>query len=152
MHLEGERVACLADGNVFPDLPVTDGAIHLPDGFTAGVIHVGLPYGAELVTMELEPETKETIRNRARFAVAATVRFAGSRDCLYSHSDGGLSEMKFRTSELPGRPVRLFTGDKHVAFSSPPGARTTRLRFVSETPTPFTLLGLVAEASCGQPA
>ncbi|MCD8351440.1 MAG: hypothetical protein LUC93_12605 [Planctomycetaceae bacterium] len=151
-HLEGEQVACLADGSVFPGLTVANGAVELPDGFTAGIVHVGLPYAAELVTMELEPEAKETIRNRARFAVAATVRFAGSRDCLYSHSDGGLSEMKFRTSELPGRPVRLFSGDKHVAFSSPPGARTTRLRFVSETPTPFTLLGIVAEASCGQPA
>lgn len=151
-HLEGESVACLADGNFFPDLPVTGGAVALPDGFAASIIHAGFPYQSELVTMDMEPEAKETIRNRARFVVAATVRFAASRDCLYSHSDGQLSEMKFRTSELPGRPARLFTGEKNVTFSSPPGAHTTRLRFVSDTPTPFTVLGIVAEASCGQPA
>lgn len=116
------------------------------------MIHAGIPYTAELVTLELEPEAKETIRNRARFAVAATVRLQETRDCQYNHSGGGLSEMKFRTTELPGRAVRLFTGEKNIVFSTPPGARTTRLRFLSESPTPFTILDIVAEASCGQPA
>ncbi|MDR1744466.1 MAG: hypothetical protein LBS30_01795, partial [Planctomycetota bacterium] len=151
-HLEGESVSCLADGNVFTDLPVENGAVALPDGFTASVIHAGLPYTAELVTLELEPGDADSIRNRARFAVSAAVRLSRSRECLYSHSDGNLSEMKFRTTELPGRPARLFSGEKNIVFSSPPGARTTRLRFVSETPTPFTILGIIAEASCGQPA
>ena len=151
-HLEGERVACLADGCVFTDLPVVDGRVELPDSFTATVIHAGLPYTAELETMELEPEAKETIRNRARFAVSASVRLLGSRECLYGHSGGQLSEMRFRTGEAPGRAARPFTGEKNIVFSSPPGCRTACLRFVSETPTPFTLLGIVAEASCGQPA
>ncbi len=151
-HLEGERVDCLADGAVFTGLAVRDGAVDLPDGFTAAVIRVGLPYEARLVTLDLEPEAKETMRNRARFAVSAAVRLLASRECLYSHSDGRLSEMKFRTTEAPGRAARLFTGEKNVVFSSPPGARTTRLSFVSRAPTPLTILGIVMEASYGQPA
>ena len=151
-HLEGEKIACLADGSVFTDLTVEGGAVRFPDGFTASVIHAGIPYTAELSTLDLEPGDTDTLRNRARFAVSAAVRLYASRECLYSHSEGMLSEMKFRTTELPGRPARLFTGEKSIVFSSPPGARTTRLRFVSETPTPLTVLGIVAEASCGQPA
>ncbi len=151
-HLEGEEIACLADGNLFTGLKVKNGAVTFPDGFTASIVHAGLPYTAELLTLELEPDDSDTIRNRARFAVSAAVRFLASRDCQYSHSDGALAEMKFRTNETPGQPIRLFTGEKSVVFSTPPGARTTRLRFVSDTPTPFTLLTIVAEASCGQPA
>lgn len=151
-HLEGEIVTCLADGNVFENLLVKDGSVTLPDKFTAAIIHAGLPYSSEAITMEMEPEAKETIRNRARFAVAATVRLYKSRECLYSHSGGVLSEMKFRVNELPGKPIRLYTGDKNIVFSTPPGTRAAKLRFVSETPTPFTLLGIIAEASYGQPA
>lgn len=151
-HLEGEAVSCLADGSVFADLVVREGCLTLPDGFTASEIHAGLPYRTELITLELEPEDKESLRNRSRFVVAAVVRFLSSRECLYGHSDGMLSEMKFRAAELPGQAAPLFTGEKNIIFTSPPGTRTTRLRFVSETPTPFTILGVIAEASCGQPA
>ena len=151
-HLEGQEVACIADGCVFPGLAVVGGALELPDGFTASIVHVGLPYAAELVTLDMEPESGETLRNRSRFAVSATLMFEKTRECLYGHTGGTLSEMKFRTSELAGRPPRLFTGEKQVSFSSPPGARAVRLRFVSESPTPFTLLGVIAEAACGQPA
>lgn len=43
-HLEGEEVAILADGaNVIPQT-VTDGAITLPEGLEASVIHAGLPF------------------------------------------------------------------------------------------------------------
>ncbi len=150
-HLEGEAVACLADGNVVEGLRVKGGGLALPDGMTAGVIHVGLPYTTSLVTLELEPEGDESLRNRARFAVAATIRLQATRECLYSHSDGYLAEMKFRTNEAPGRAVRLFTGEKSVTFTTPPGARTTRLRLDTVTPTPFTVLGIIAEAACGQP-
>lgn len=151
-HLEGELVSCLADGNCFANLPVSGGEVRLPNGFKASVIHCGLPYAAELVTLELEPDSDASIRNRPRFAAAATARFVNTRDCLYGHAGGILSEMKFRTSETPGRSVRPFTGDKNVILSVPPGQRAVKLRFVSDAPTPFTLLGLLVEASCGQPA
>ncbi len=151
-HLEGEEVSVLADGSVFERLPVENGAVALPGGFAARVVHAGLPYAAELVTLEMEPEAGETIRNRARFSVAASVRLLDTRECLYSHSDGRLSEMKFRTAERPGEPTAPFTGEKGIVFSTPPGARTTRLRLVSPSPVPFTVLGIVAEAACGQPA
>ncbi|MCC8190791.1 MAG: hypothetical protein LIP77_09200 [Planctomycetes bacterium] len=151
-HLDGMLVDCLADGNVFTDLPVQDGRVTLPDGFTAGTIHVGLPYTAALTTLELEPEDGDSLRHRARFAVSAGIRFLASRECRYGHSGGSLSEMRFRTAELPGRPIALFSGEKTIVFTTPPGCRTTRLRFVSDSPVPFTILGIIAEASYGQPA
>ncbi len=151
-HLEGESVSCLADGSVFAGLRVANGSVELPNGFAASLIHCGLPYEAELVTLELEPESEATFRNRPRFAVAAVARFAASRECRFGQAGGTLWEMKFRTDETPGRPIRLFTGEKSVSFTAPPGTRSARLRFLSETPTPFALLGVIAEASCGQPA
>ncbi len=151
-HLEGELAACLADGCVFENLAVRDGGITLPDGFKAALVHVGLPYRVELGTLELEPEKDETFRNRSRFAVSATIRLYKSRDCLYGQTGGTLSEMKFRVSEPPGQAAKLFSGEKNVALTSPPGGRSVRLTLASGTPTPFTVLGIIAEASHGQPA
>ncbi len=151
-HLEGELVSCLADGCVFANLPVANGQVDLPNGFKASLVHCGLAYSAELITLELEPEARDSLRNRPRFAVAAVVRFVKSRECRFGQAGGTLSEMKFRTDEAPGRPIRLFTGEKNVSFTAPPGLRAAKLRFLSETPTPLSLLGVIAEASCGQPA
>ncbi|MCC8181068.1 MAG: hypothetical protein LIP23_09200, partial [Planctomycetes bacterium] len=128
------------------------GAVELPDGFSAAVIHAGLPYETELITMEMEPEDDESLRNRPRFLVAASLKFVNTRQCKYGQPGGMLSELKFRTNENPGLAIRLYSGEKQVAFTTPPGARTARLRFINDTPTPFALLGIIAEASCGQPA
>ncbi len=151
-HLEGETIVCLADGSVFDNLQVKSGAVSLPQAFTAAQIHAGLPYTSELVTMELEPEDKEPFRTRSRFAVAAGFRFYKTRECIYGQNGGTLSEIKFRTNELPGLATRLFTGEKIASFTSPPGTGTVRLQCQSSSPTPFTLLAILAEASHGQPA
>lgn len=58
-HLEGKTVVALADGVVVRDLVVVDGAIDLP--FAASKIHVGLPYTADLCTLEDAMELKDGI-------------------------------------------------------------------------------------------
>ncbi len=150
-HLEGEQVTCLADGSVFENLEVRGGAIELPSGIVAAHIHAGLSYQAALTTMELEPERTESIRTRSRFAVSAAIRFYKTRECLYGQNNGILSEIKFRTAELPGQPARLFTGEKNVGFSSPPGTSAVTINLVSSAPVPCTVLAIFAEARHGQP-
>ena len=51
-HLEGEDVAVLADGNVVNGLTVTSGEITLP--YAASVVHAGLAYTPELVTLAVD--------------------------------------------------------------------------------------------------
>lgn len=48
-HLEGREVVALADGDVVAGLTVTGGAVTLP--FPASLVHVGLPYTAEIESL-----------------------------------------------------------------------------------------------------
>lgn len=50
-HLEGKAVSVLADGNVVEGLTVEDGKITLPQ--PAAVVHIGLPYTADLETLDM---------------------------------------------------------------------------------------------------
>lgn len=50
-HLEGKTLAVLADGNVVDDIVVEGGKIVLP--YPAAVVHAGLPYVADLETLDL---------------------------------------------------------------------------------------------------
>lgn len=50
-HLEGKAVSVLADGNVVDGITVSGGRITLP--YASSVVHVGLPYVADLETLEL---------------------------------------------------------------------------------------------------
>jgi hypothetical protein len=50
-HLEGQTVACLADGNVVEGLVVTGGKVTLLS--PASVVHIGLPYTADLETLDI---------------------------------------------------------------------------------------------------
>ncbi|MCC8115808.1 MAG: hypothetical protein LIP18_01405, partial [Planctomycetes bacterium] len=52
-HLEGKTVSCFADGAVHADLKVMNGAVTLTEKVSRAV--VGLPFTAELETMDLEP-------------------------------------------------------------------------------------------------
>lgn len=51
-HLEGETVAVLGDGTVFPTQVVTGGAISLPEGATVQDAVIGLPYTSQMHTLD----------------------------------------------------------------------------------------------------
>jgi hypothetical protein len=50
-HLEGEVVSVQADGAVYSGLTVTNGAVSLPDGITARMVTIGLPYTVRVKTL-----------------------------------------------------------------------------------------------------
>mgnify|MGYP003345655058 FL=1 len=77
-HLEGETVNALADGNVVEDLTVTNGEITLP--FEAAVVHVGLPYTADLETLRLEFDAGQgTMQGRKKQISKLTLRLESTR-------------------------------------------------------------------------
>lgn len=63
-HLEGKTVAVLADGVVEAQQVVVDGAIHLQRPYE--IIHVGLPYVADLETLDLEVIGQPTISDKKK--------------------------------------------------------------------------------------
>ena len=50
-HIEGETVSILADGLVLPSQVVNNGEIVLDEAYA--VVHVGLPYNADVETVPI---------------------------------------------------------------------------------------------------
>ena len=150
-HLEGMTVAALADGNAMVGLKVVGGRVEFPGGLKFTRISVGLPYMAELQTLEMEPSEGGTLRNRPRWTVNATIRFWRSRNCLYAiNPEQSLQTMKFRTERFD-EPIQPFTGEKQAGFYSTSDAGQARVYLTcGAEPVPFGILGIIAEAGYGQ--
>ncbi len=76
-HLEGKTVAILGDGVVEPQKTVSGGAITLTRPYE--VIHVGLPYEADLETLDLEVINRETLTDKKKRINRVTVYTQASR-------------------------------------------------------------------------
>lgn len=149
-HLEGFSVVALADGNVIDNLTVTGGKVTLPGKQKFSLIHVGLPYQAEVQTLELEPAEGGTLRNRRRWTVNASIRFWRSRQCLFAVNDSQKRQtMKFRT-EPYDKPIQPYTGEKSASFYSTGNADQARVYLTCVDPVPFGVLGIIGEVSYGQ--
>ena len=75
-HLEGARVAILADGNVQPPQVVAGGAVTIQH--PASTITVGLPYSADLQTLDIDAG-EPTIQGKRKKISAVTLRLENTR-------------------------------------------------------------------------
>lgn len=141
--LEGETVAILADGAVQPPQDVTGGKITLAQ--PASVVHVGLPYSSEAKTL---PVVLETVQG-AGMGITKNVYKAHLRVYNASGVEVGptfdeLTEYKQRTTESPGTPPALKTGEIEVAIR-PAWDQDGVICIRQEDPLPLKVLSLALE-------
>jgi hypothetical protein len=116
-HLEGETVSILADGDVFPDQVVTGGELTLPDGATATVAHIGLPFTTIIQPMRLDVDPLAgASQGQVKQIREVVIRLNNSLGLTYGDGvrDYGLS-FRATQDEMDSSPP-LFTGDKVVEF------------------------------------
>ncbi|MDR3077659.1 MAG: hypothetical protein LBV15_02720 [Planctomycetota bacterium] len=147
-HLEGRAVACLADGNVYENLTVAGGSVTLPE--PAGKAIVGLPYRAELETLELEPADGSRLGHLARRPVMVSVLFSHSRDCRYGWPEKSWAVEFWADSEA--RPLPPFNGRRTLSLPAPPEGRAGTVWLASDLPLPFGVLALTAGLTVGEMA
>jgi hypothetical protein len=124
-HLEGEAVSVLGDGYVdaspnnadYDRLTVTGGSITLPQ--PRAVVHVGLPYLADLETLDLDTPSGRSVKEKAIKVSTVGLIVAHSRGIWTGGAPPtddavdpleGLAEWKPPAGEEPDDPVELFTG------------------------------------------
>lgn len=147
-HLEGKTVSILADGHVEPQKVVTSGAIEL--SVAAGVVHVGLPIEADFETLDISPNTQETIRDKNKIIQAVRMILEESRGIFAGKDADNLLEYKQRASENYDDPVSVLTGiaDIQIIANWNKGGRI----FVRQSdPLPLSILAVIPELTVGGP-
>ena len=142
--LEGKEVHILGDGSVRPPQVVTNGTIELDA--EASVVHVGLPYTSDAKTLPAILQTDDFGMGRQKNVSKVTVRTYQSSGIFAGPDFDDLVEHKQRTTESPGSPPSLVSGDIQLrVFTkwSDGGAICIR----QADPLPLTLLSAVLEIS-----
>lgn len=144
-HLEGETVAILGDGNVFPPQVVNNGQVILPQACSK--ITVGLAYTAQLQTLYLDTGDP-TIQGKRKNIVAMTARVDQSRGLEMGQTFDDLTEFKDRDPTTIGLPIDLYTGDMRMIIG---GGWTTegQMCIQQANPLPATILGVIPEITLG---
>jgi hypothetical protein len=143
-HLEGKTVAILADGSVAPSRVVAGGAVTLPGA--ASVVHVGLPYTAEMVTLDLELGPRGASKQRR--VVEMMVKVERSRALWAGPDADHMTEFKQRDAEPYGSPIGLLTGDMRLAIP-PAWGRSGSITVQQRDPLPLTVLAVIPEVDVG---
>jgi hypothetical protein len=156
-HLEGKTVAILADGSVVPSQVVSGGQISLDGSYSK--VTVGLPYTADLVTLDLELANQGgTVQGQPKKITQVTMRVKDARGIQIGieqevpmGSAAGvpaLIEVKQRQSETLGSPMQPFSGDFEVSIPTE-WNKGGRLFIRQGYPLPCTILALVPEVAIG---
>jgi hypothetical protein len=147
-HLEGNTVAILGDGSVVPSQVVTGGTVAL-DGAYSKVI-VGLPYTADLETLNLELATQggPTAQGQMKKIGQVTVRVKEARGLSVGLNQGALAEIKQRSQETLGTALQPFSGDWQISVPSE-WNRDGRIFVRQSYPLPATILDLIPEVNVG---
>jgi hypothetical protein len=148
-HLEGKQVVALADGNVVRGLIVENGAVTLQH--SASLIHVGLPYEAELMTLDLDLGMVQGLgstQGRPKSVASLTMRVEDTRGIWAGPSAAKLTELKQRQFEKWDEATRLGTSDVEITLSSEwtPGGTIVVKQF---DPLPMTILAILPEVRVG---
>jgi hypothetical protein len=148
-HLNGQTVACLADGNVQPLQTVVNGTITL-DAPSSTVV-VGLPYTCQLQTMRLDIGEGQggTIQGKRKKISAATIRVQDTRGLSVGSTFSTITPFKERGPNVyMGVAIPLMTGDERIVMD-PSWNTNGQVCLQISDPLPATVLGIFPEVSIG---
>jgi hypothetical protein len=160
-HLEGEAVSSFSDGFVtsspnnaaYTTLTVASGSVTLDDHYT--VSHIGLPYTADIETLDVDVSQGETARDKKHMVSQVNLfvedtrgLWVGPKPPSDDTSDPleDLYEIKVRQSETMDAPVDLKTEVLNVKIKSEwNGNGRVFIRQVD--PVPSTILSIMPEGN-----
>lgn len=151
-HLEGKAVSVLQDAAVAGPFVVQNGRITLQ--YPGGVVNVGLPFTAEVQTLELNDPGGESMRDKNKLAYKVSILLLASRGVSAGGMRDKLYPVKERSFENYGQPPYLKTGIVDVDIPAGWGVDAGRVRIVSSDPLPMEVLSITTRAvsSNGQSA
>lgn len=146
-HLEGQKVAILADGNVVSSKIIENGRIVLP--YEASKVHIGLPYSSDLEPLAFEGRAAEgPLLARKRQIARVRVSLLNSRGLWVGPDKENQVEFKQRKFEPMGSAIQLHSGIVDVAIP-PSWGNSGGLVLSQRDPLPLTILAVLPEIASG---
>lgn len=146
-HLEGQEVAILADGATVPRQTVAGGSITLSTA--ASVVHIGLPYSADIRTLPLTHERLDAgglgqVKNVSR----VHVRVHKSSGLVAGVDADHARTYPQRTNEPYGSPPSMLSEEIEIPVDGP-WCSCGELYFSNTDVLPLTLASMSAEVEVG---
>jgi len=140
-HLEGQRVSILADGAAHGDKTVSSGAITLDRSVTKA--HIGLQFSSKLETLRIDAGSAiGTSQGKNKRIGDVTVRLFRTVGLKIGNSSTQLDTVPFRSSsDVMGKALPLFTGDKTIEFNGGYDDDAT-ITIVQDLPLPMSVLAI----------
>ena len=144
-HLEGKTVSILADGAVHVQQEVQNGAITLQHA--ARKIHVGLPYTSELQTLPVVGDIDNGKgKGMTKNVNCVWLDLIASSGIWAGPNAARLVEHKQRTTEPPGSPPRLKTGQIEIIVR-PDWNDYGQILIQQRDPLPLAIVSLTTEVA-----
>jgi hypothetical protein len=143
-HLEGEIVAILGDGAVYPRQAVAGGSVTLANGGAAAIIHVGLPFSALARTLRPEAGSPDgTAQGRRKRIHKIVLRLRDALGLKVGRSEAELDVIPFRRAgDAMDNAPPFFEGEKEILFNG--GWDTAgQVTVVQDQPLPAHLLAII---------
>ena len=144
-HLEGRTLAILGDGSVQPSATVASGTVTLPRA--CGRVVAGLAYTCDLETLNIEAGPP-TLQGRQKAIGEVVLRVKDTRGLSAGPTSDRLVDIKERTTEQPGYPTMLTTGDERVLID-PSWNAQGRVFVRQANPLPATLVAIIPRIEAG---
>lgn len=147
-HLEGMEVAILADGS--PEVPqtVTGGQITL--AYPAGVVHVGLPYTADLETLDVTIfGASESIRDRAKAIPQVAVLVEKTLGLKAGPDASHLDECGLQPAEFDYNAPWPLQDEPQTAYLVTSWNKSGRVLIRQDSPLPATVLSITPTVEIG---
>lgn len=143
-HLEGLTVGCLSDGNVQAEQEIVSGAITLPE--PGVLVHVGLPYSADIETLELASQDG-SLRANNKLIKELGLIVQETRGIKVGPDADYLDEIESVIDSMI-ESSRLYDGYLSAKITSD-WADRGRVFIRQDMPLPMTVLGLLPEVTLG---
>jgi len=150
-HLDGFTVSVLADGTTQPAGVVSGGSLTIPDGQSASVVHVGLPYESRATTLPISQGLGDgSGLGRKKRIKKLILNLLQTGQVKVKATSRSYQDMILRSAaETMGASLPLFTGDVETHIDDQWGGRG-RVSILCDGPLPATVLA-VTVAFDGEP-
>ena len=147
-HLEGESISVVGSGYVETGLTVSGGSVTLSQ--PAGLIHAGLPYICQLVTLPIDTYNKgQSTSGTPKNVSSLGVQVERSLGMWTGPTESNMREAKFGAPSRWGQPLQMVSDIIEVGLK-PDWDKRRQVVVQQRSPLPLSILALIPDVRTGK--